>query len=180
MLMRQTWCITVLSSCMIELNSAHKKMCRIYWVCLRKKFADLIFSQLDNYFVDLFTNFSSLVDHFYQLFWFWWRFWLVWTFCWPWLLSPVTCAEIPLRAENFTALMRRVQHKPYYARCPQILGAIMLPCQTYSACVFFPVWWVEGISWVAHKYGQFKIATTLKQGEKIWWSVVVMWKILAQ
>ena len=91
---------------------AHKKLCQIYWISLRKYFLD-IFELVGQFsfclvLLNLLTNFYNfdivgLFGHLLDLF---------------GLVSPLTCTKIPLRAENPTALISQVWHKPYYTRCP--------------------------------------------------------------
>ena len=84
---------------------AHKKLCQIYCICLRKILC-WPFLVLWN-FVDLFLATSKI---FVDLFWFFGHFLDLF-----WLVSPVMCAKIPLCTKNSVTLMCQVWRMPYYA-----------------------------------------------------------------
>ena len=103
-------------------------MCRTWCISVPGRAMPLtFFASLGNFVDHFLSNFSNFVDvfglfgHFLDLF---------------GLVSPVMCTKIPLCAENFVVLMRRVWSKPYYAgRPPQKKkhGTITLLCWTHLA-----------------------------------------------
>ena len=114
------------SSCRGTPNSAHKKLRLIYGVHLRKIFCWPFFKSLRKFCWPFFGNLTIFVELFWQLI---DLFLLLWIFSWHFWASFTSHVRREFRNPNAPSSAQAILCRTH----SEILGAITLLCQTYSA-----------------------------------------------